>query len=243
MKIKRMALGLALASSCAMFQPRLAQACGGFFCGRTPVDQTAERILFAVGGGSTTMAVQIQYTGDAADFAWVLPLGEVPDVESLAVFPQRALTALDANTGPRFQLPSDGACYNTFGFPTAAGGAQDAGASPIDTPPPPVTIHFEVEVGPDEAAAVESTDPQALIDWLRPRGYRVPAAMEPYIAAYTKEGMKFLALKLLPDQGAGDIQPLRFTLPGESPSIPIRLTSLAAVHPDHCSVASVSALL
>jgi hypothetical protein len=52
--------------------------------------------------------------------------------------------------------------------------------------------------------------------------------MEPYIAAYTNEGMKFLALKLLPDQGAEDIQPLRFTLPGESPSIPIRLTGLAA---------------
>jgi hypothetical protein len=38
---------------CATLTPDVAQACGGFFCGRQPVDQTAERILFAVGESSS----------------------------------------------------------------------------------------------------------------------------------------------------------------------------------------------
>lgn len=79
-----------------------ARACGGFFCGQQPVDQTAERILFEVGDGSVTMTTQISFNGKAEDFAWILPLSAVPDPDSLAEFPQQALDALDANSGPVF---------------------------------------------------------------------------------------------------------------------------------------------
>src|SRR3954468_10577629 len=137
------ALGFAFALV-ALVPARPARACGGFFCGTTPVDQTAERIVFKVHEDSTTMITQIAYTGKAEDFAWVLPLASVPDVASLKVFPQRALTALDANTGPQFQLPNE--CQQFFGVPTAAG----AGGQPQDdaagAPPPSVTVHYRAEV-------------------------------------------------------------------------------------------------
>src|SRR5690606_18711409 len=77
-------------------------------------------------------------------------------------------------------------------------------------------------------AVIESTDPDALIDWLRQEGYRVTPPMEPYIELYTNEGMKFLALKLLEAADVNDISPFRFSLPGTTPSIPLRMTSLAA---------------
>lgn len=193
-----------------------ARACGGFFCGRQPVDQTAERILFEVGQDSVTMTTQISFNGEAADFAWVLPLNAVPDPESLAVFPQRALTALDANTGPVFYEP----CLLV---PSAATG--DPG---LDSADDSVTVHIRAEVGDYEVAVIESTDPDALVDWLRNEDYRVTEPMEPYIELYTNEGMKFLALKLLDTADVNDIKPFRFTLPGNSPSIPLRMTSLAA---------------
>ncbi|MCC7540802.1 MAG: DUF2330 domain-containing protein, partial [Deltaproteobacteria bacterium] len=89
-----------LVASALLAAPERAAACGGFFCGRQPVDQQAERIVFAMNpNGSVDMIVQITYQGTAADFAWVLPLGAVPEAGSLDVFPQRALVALDANTG------------------------------------------------------------------------------------------------------------------------------------------------
>ncbi|WP_437581993.1 DUF2330 domain-containing protein [Sorangium sp. So ce887] len=201
--------------------PRPVEACGGFFCGRQPVDQTAERIVFATNqDGSVTMVTQIQYAGAAPDFAWVVPLAEVPAVESLAVFPQLALTALDAATGPQFQWPDDPSCSPPVfagGGPTS-GGTDDGG----------VTVHIREEVGPYDVAVIESTDPTALIEWLRSNDFRVNDAMAPYIGIYTSEGMKFLALRLQPDAEVSDIQPFRFTLPSGSPSIPIRLTAIAA---------------
>jgi hypothetical protein len=212
----------------ALVQPRPVSACGGFFCGTTPVDQTAERIVFKVHDSSTTMITQIAYTGEADDFAWVLPLAEVPDVMSLKVFPQRALTALDANTGPQFQLPSD--CQLIF--PPAAGGAclSCAGAPQDDSAgsTPGVTVHYRAEVGPYDVAAIESDDPMALFKWLQDNDYNVNDVMLPYIEAYTKEGMKFLAAKLQKDKDTTDIQPLQFDLPGTTPSIPLRMTAIAA---------------
>ncbi|WP_438010678.1 DUF2330 domain-containing protein [Sorangium sp. So ce321] len=220
--MRKLLAATVMAAAALTAAPRPAEACGGFFCGRQPVDQTAERILFATNqDGSVTMVTQIQYAGAAPDFAWVVPLAEVPAVESLAVFPQLALTALDTATGPQFQWPDDPGCYppvfNAGGGPTA-GGVDDGG----------VTVHVRAEVGPYDVAVIESTDPTALIDWLRGNGFRVNDAMAPYIRIYTSEGMKFLALRLQPDAEVSDIQPFRFTLPSGSPSIPIRLTAIAA---------------
>jgi hypothetical protein len=202
-----------------------ARACGGFFCGQQPVDQTAERILFEVGPDSVTMTSQISYDGDAADFAWVLPLGSVPDVNSLAVFPQKALNALDTNSGPIFNPPNDSACF--MAVPQAAR-APGANTGVEDSSPPPVTVYVRAEVGPYDVAVVGSEDPSELVAWLRNAGYRITAAMEPYVAQYTDEGMKFLALKLKQSADTKDIQPFRFTLPGSAPSIPLRMTALAA---------------
>jgi hypothetical protein len=222
------ALGVVLA-------PRPALACGGFFCGQQPVDQTAERILFEVGQDSVTMTTQISFSGDAADFAWILPLSAVPDPNSLAVYHQQALNALDANSGPVFNPPQGGGCIVNYGSPTAAG-VDDADQESD----PGVTVYIRQEVGDYDVAVIESTDPALLIDWLHEQGFRITAAMEPYIERYTSEGMKFLALKLQDAATVQDIKPFRFTLPGTAPSIPLRMTALAA-EPEMSIVAFVLA--
>ena len=51
-----------------------ALACGGFFCQNSPVDQNAERIIFTQNKDGTVSAyIQIQYTGSAPGFSWILP--------------------------------------------------------------------------------------------------------------------------------------------------------------------------
>jgi hypothetical protein len=233
------ALALALATGLGVtLSGATASACGGFFCGRQPVDQTAERILFEVGPDTVTMSTQISYNGDAADFAWVLPLSDVPDVSSLGVFSQKALNALDSNTGPTFSAPNDSACYPRFLNEGVASAPATASAAPEGAPP--VTVYARAEVGPYDVAVVGSDDPSQLVAWLRAAGYRITPAMEPYVAQYTTEGMKFLALKLQETKGVQDIQPFRFTLPGTAPSIPLRMTALAA-EPEMSIVAFVLA--
>lgn len=216
----------ALAALTLVTQAPHADACGGFFCGRLPVDQTAERILFEVGEDSVTMTTQITFNGDARDFAWILPLPEVPDADSLSVFPQLALTGLDSNSGPVFIQPDDPECYPAIGF--GGGGVVTAAAPEAAQDDSEVTVFIEAEVGDYQVAVVESEDPTALIEWLRGEDYRVTGPMEPYIELYTGEAMKFLALKLLDTADVKNLKPFRFTLPGTAPSIPLRMTSLAA---------------
>ncbi|RME06187.1 MAG: DUF2330 domain-containing protein, partial [Deltaproteobacteria bacterium] len=92
---------LAIWASMAALPPSV-EACGGFFCSRTPVDQRAERILFAVNEDTIAAIVQISYQGKPDDFSWILPVPSVPIAESLDVFPQVGITALDLATGPIF---------------------------------------------------------------------------------------------------------------------------------------------
>ena len=65
--------------------PSLAAACGGFFCDAAqPVNQAAERILFARHPDDATrmqMHVQINYKGPPTEFGWLLPVP--PDVETM----------------------------------------------------------------------------------------------------------------------------------------------------------------
>ena len=59
-----------------------ALACGGFFCSSIPVDQSKERIVFAIDdeAGEVEVHVQIFYAGPAPEFAWVVPVPAVPEV-------------------------------------------------------------------------------------------------------------------------------------------------------------------
>ncbi len=197
-----------------------AHACGGIFCGGAPVDQNRERIVFAENeDGSWDMITQIRYSGPAEEFAWVLPVPEVP--ETRATFDALAMQTLDRLTAPQFRFPD---CYwETFGFPELA---DDASGPP--NADGGVDVHVSETVGPYEVVVVSSTNPAALADWLREHAFQVPEAMDPYIALYTAAGMKFLALRLSKDAEIGDIAPFRVSLPAGQPSVPLRLSALAA---------------
>ena len=74
---------LLMLSTFTLIGTHTAQACGGFFCDNVnPVNQSAERILFAqhADEGKLEMHIQIQYAGPPTDFGWILPTA--PDVET-----------------------------------------------------------------------------------------------------------------------------------------------------------------
>ena len=84
------------------FAPSIAWACGGLFCNNAqPVNQAAERILFAVDGEQIHMHVRITYSGPPSDFGWLLP---VPDDVETDVSSEQLFTVLDQNFGPQFRL-------------------------------------------------------------------------------------------------------------------------------------------
>jgi hypothetical protein len=190
-------------------------ACGGFFCTTAPINQQVERIIFAQKGDTISAYVQINYTGPDADFAWVVPVPSVPevDVAEMAMFDE-----LDTMTSPVYIGPPVPECA-LQNLPVASV-AEGAGGD--------VTVFSSGEVGPFGFDVVGSDDPQALVNWLRDNGYRIDPPMEPLVQVYVKEGMLFLAMKLRPGQGVQDIQPVKMTYTSSRPMIPLRLTAVAA---------------
>lgn len=213
--IHRTLLASALGAGFAL-APAAALACGGFFCNASPVDQQAERIIFVQEDSDTvTSYVEIVYQGEPEGFAWVVPVPSVPELDT---WHAGGFNALDLLTQPQFNTPFD--CFLEAAADDADG---DGGA-----PPGRVDVLAEERVGPFDTATIESDDPRALVEWLRLNDYRITPAMEPFIAMYTAEGMKFLAMKLAPGEDSDSIKPIKMTYDAAGPMVPLRLTAVAA---------------
>src|SRR5205807_2258848 len=87
-----------------------AQACGCFAPPdpAVPVVQAGERILFVEDQGVVTAHIQIQYSGRAGSFGWLVPLPAVPrtraGTDGIDVGVDELFTQLQTLTQPSFQL-------------------------------------------------------------------------------------------------------------------------------------------
>lgn len=196
------------------------QACGGFFCSFSPMNQVSERILFVDHGDSVTTHVQIVYQGEASDFAWVLP---VPSHPTLAVSHNELFNQLQFATQPTFLLEWEedldqcGIFPPFFRFEDAVATVEDGG----------VQVVSQERVGPYDSVVLTADDPDAVVRWLTDNGYQLGALGPELLAPYVDAGMHFLALRLAPERSIGDLQPIAMTYAADSPMIPIQLTAIA----------------
>lgn len=230
-------------------QPATAEACGGFFCSRSPVEQSGEAIVYAKEpDGTLVMSVRIQYEGDDDAFAWILP---VPVAPELSVGTDAIFDALGSRTTPIFRIDdyrTEGTCrevpecYDTRtgevcgydyddvyedgppspGFADAAAGAPDAGA--------PVTVYSQGPVGPFETVVLGATSAADVLEWLGDNGYDLPTESEEPLQAYADAGHVFVALRLATDSSSRFIQPITMRMTtDELGCLPLRLTRIASV--------------
>ena len=201
-----------------------ARACGGTFQGPSQNGDliTDHRMIFSVSPEQTTLYDEIEYQGNPASFAWVLPIhGQVQvGLSSDVVF-----SALDSATQTTIQSPnlpscSSCSCGDTFGASADAGAAGSSSGGGGG-----VTVVSQSVVGPYDTVQLQSTDPTALSDWLTANGFAIPAAVQPVIAAYVQEGFDFLALKLQPGQGVQAMRPVSVTTSGAGLSLPLRMVA------------------
>jgi MYXO-CTERM domain-containing protein len=216
------ALGLAA----LVASPAPAQACGGLFCNTSqPVNQSAERILFAREGEQVHMHVQIAYQGPPTEFAWLLPAP--PDVET-SLSSEALFAQLDASFGPTFVL------QRVFGDECMR---QGRGASPVsdfDNGAPEaggeggVSVLSREAIGPYDRVILDTASVADLRTWLDDNGFAVPADVDARLAPYLEMGAVFVAIKLLPGNDAGDIAPLQLSFTSALPAVPILPTAVAA---------------
>jgi hypothetical protein len=212
-----------------------ADACGCFTPPdpSVPVVQAGERIVFAIADGQVTSHIQIQYSGNAQDFGWLLPLPSVPTLE---LGTDELFTQLINQTQPKYKLNRvyEGNCsfdpsrFGGGGFSApqaAAGGSTDNGKS-MDNSMTPLVI--QSSVGPYDYAVLKADSKDAMLQWLSDNHYFVPAGTDDSVGPYIHTGAFFLALKLKPTASAGDLQPVVLTYASDLPMIPLVLTSTGA---------------
>jgi hypothetical protein len=219
---------LAAITVSVLFISRSADACGCFAAPpvvTTPVIQAGERIFFAARNGRVIAHIQIQYSGDAKDFGWLLPL---PSVPVLKAGTDELFTQLEATTAPRFVLSSGTTCQQGLGFGCGARSPQARLATEEDSRPPETPLVFLNTVGPYEAAVLKADNKDALIAWLSANRFVVPTTSDAALAPYLNPGAYFVALKLRSGKTAGDLTPIIVEYESELPMIPITLTSIGA---------------
>jgi MYXO-CTERM domain-containing protein len=222
--------------------PDTAEACGGTFCDvgpqSMPVDQTGENILFVFDGGRVQAHIQIQYEGEAAKFAWVIPVTALPDIR---VGSQALFDNMLQGTVPTFTLQTtfepcpdqrDLGGFGCGGFAAedAAGFADSGGFfgdgdGDGDGGP---NVAARGVAGAFEYAVLQGGTAQEVMDWLGDNGYQQDPAAEPILGDYLDDDYLFVAVKLRPGADTDEIQPLVLEYDGTEPCIPIKLTAIAA---------------
>ena len=212
--------------------PRTAAACGGCFAQAitgSPNIVTAHRMAVSLSATETTLWDQIQYAGDPEDFVWVLPVSAGVEVELAenAFFEALSAGTRITLTAPLPPMP----CFcSDSGFGCgSADSAPRAGVGPIPRADAGAVVVFhEGIIGPYETATIMSDDAMALVDWLQMRGYAVPDEILPTIAHYSDLGLAFAVLRLRPNAGVQQMQPVRITVAGLAPTFPLRMVSAGA---------------
>lgn len=197
-----------------------AMPCGGCFV--PPVESTqvtGHRMLLSLSQQSTTLVDQIEYSGDPASFAWVLPIRAPVQV---GVSSDLVFQLLDAGTavtitGPTITCPPQPSC------PGEDDGFNNTTTTSTTTTG--VTVIAEEVVGPYETVQLSATDPGALDSWLDGHGYAIPNDVQPIVDSYLAEGFDFLAIKLVPGQGVSAMRPIRVTTPGAGVGLPLRMVA------------------
>lgn len=211
-------------------------ACGGCFHGvdeANPSVVTGHRMALAVSPTRTVLWDQVEYAGDPAEFAWVLPVSETAHVEAAD---DAFFEALEAVTSTRVMsriITCNGQSIQQQEFSGGCGSGSPGTATPTAAADEEqqqgavrgVTVLHEGTVGPYETATIKSGDPMALRTWLTTNGYAIPADIDPVIDAYVAEGAAFIALRLQPGVGVRQMTPVRVVTPGASPILPLRMVA------------------
>jgi hypothetical protein len=187
-----------------------------------PVDQKGENILFVIAQGEVEAHIQIQYNGDAARFAWVLPVPALPETE---VGSEALFQNLLAGTVPRFGL-------NTVGCappPSAIGRGTGSPPPPPDGGSDGTTILVQKTVGAFDVTVLKGGTSAEVATWLGDNGYAIGPDAPSRFDSYVAKKFLFVAVKLTGGAGIDQIHPLVVRYQGTEPCVPLELTAVAAI--------------
>lgn len=195
-----------------------AEACGACFAPVSDVTTVdSHRMVIALGTTETILWDQIVYSGEPADFAWVLPVPS-PEVRVEVASPE-FFASLDQGTAPTISPANP---LQLFCPDDGWGGCGDDSGDYTNSPSDGVTVYDQGVVGPYETVTVGAESRNALYDWLTANGYEITPASLPVMEHYLDLGYVFVALRLRPGVGVQAMTPVRVRYPGYMGTFPLK---------------------
>jgi len=170
-------------------------------------DDMVEKIIF-----------QVDYEGDAEDFAWVVP---VPGYPKLFPVKDEIFYELHELTKP---APSWGFGCGWGMLPTAPEGGDEG-----------VHVWEENQVGIYHTTTLSASDPDSLVGWLNNNGYAFPIEGQEILDYYVQKQWFFVAMKIQSDgivnnseYYTGAIQPMGIMFFSDEIVYPLKISALSA---------------
>lgn len=229
-----------------------ARACGGCFHASrvTPSQPTAldtasvvtdHRMVLALSTTETTLWDQIAWAGRPQDFVWALPLSNVRSAR-VAVSDDGFVNTLDQATAPVVTATVPVRCVRDpltgrlSQVPASRSEEVRLAVRPVVRSADPdrpedagPAVIAEETVGPYQTLLLDGvSEGQHLTEWLTANGYAVPEGGRRAVAHYTELGSGWIVLRLRPNEGVTRMRPVRVTLDGYQPALPLRMIASGA---------------
>ncbi len=211
---------------------------------------TDHRMVLSLAGQRTTLWDQIRYAGSPEDFVWVLPIAPGREVQ-IGIADNAFMDALDSLSAPAIRADATTLCPGTGGSAASAplydyGGGCGGGGRGVDYVPGSSGSGNEMgdagsagnlvgresamlqpmgvaTVGPYAATILGPSGEGGFDDWMARNGYEIPAETRAAVEHYRELAFDFLVLRLRPEAGVQQMQPVRVSFDGYVPTLPLRM--------------------
>ena len=216
--MRKILLGLIILS---LFLPGIVSADGVIFPPPNYyVAETDQKAVLFYDKGVETLILSITFTGNAKDFAWVVPTPSRPEVDKASS--ELFLSLEELTRPPRGRQWTDG--YNLGAAPTMEKSA--------------VEVLETKEVGIYEIKVLAASKADALAKWLSENGYQFPEKGGYVLEDYIKNKWYYTAVKIRPEVvwkditeklRTGQAAPLKLTFKSDKIVYPLKITSLTSL--------------
>ena len=233
---RSLALLTCLGSLALWAQPRSAAASGGVFARSSApagsLTQTDASVIYWIDDSGdelhTEAHMQLSYTGEPEDFAWVIP---VPQGTELRTSSRELFENVLGFTSKVHLLDTSGFVDNCADSRCFIGDPAFFGFETFDPEEPPSDSDPEDVLDRGFAGVFEHTTVDSVAQlqtWFEGGGYAWDEAAAPVLERYVEEGFVFVALSLRGGIGVDEIHPIALRSPGDTFHLPLRLTQLSA---------------
>jgi len=168
-----------------------------------------------------TMVVSIKYQGNAQDFAWIIPVPSEPEVS------RGSYTLFDELSKKTVVTTSV-----SYDSDLSLGSTES-----MDIKSTPVTVVETKTIDYYDITVLQSTDKEALVNWLNENNYQYPTEKAYIFNDYINNGWYFVAMKINPDYSSADVAssltsgsatPVQLAFNTKNIVFPLRLSAVTA---------------